>query len=73
MPPIPPCTTEGLINLCTPAPTYTFGIPWFLIQLPNLIWFGLAALLVVLGLFLPFPAKEIDFTGYQRPGEEGES
>ena len=72
MPPLPPCTTEALINLCAPAPTYTFGIPWFLIQLPNLIWFGLAALFVVLGLFLPFPAKEVDFTGYQRPGEEGE-
>lgn len=72
MPPIPSCTAAGLFDLCTPAPVYTFGIPWFLIQLPNLIWFGLVLLFVVLGLFLPFPAKEVDFTGYQRPGEGSE-
>jgi hypothetical protein len=72
MPPFPPCTTTGLINLCTPAPVYNFGISWFLIQLPNLIWFGLVILFVVLSIFLPFPSREVDFTGYEEPGERNE-
>lgn len=72
MQPLPPCTTDGLINLCNPAPVYTFGIPWFQIQLPNLIWFGLVVIIIVLALFLPFPGREVDFNGYQRPGEENE-
>ncbi len=72
MPPLPPCTTTGLINLCAPAPVFTLGIPWLLLQLPNVIWFGLAALFVVLSLVLPFPSKEVDFTGYEVPGEASE-
>lgn len=72
MPPLPPCTTTGLINLCSPAPTYSLGTSWFLIQLPNVIWFGLVILFVILSFLLPFPAKEVDFTGYERPGERNE-
>jgi hypothetical protein len=72
VPPLPPCTTTGLVNLCGVAPAYTLGISWFLITLPNVIWFGIVALFVVLSLFLPFPAKEVDFSGYERPGEEAE-
>ncbi len=72
MPPLPPCTTTGLINLCAPAPTFTFGTSWFLIQLPNLIWFGIVLLLLVLALALPLPAREVDFTGFERPGERNE-
>jgi hypothetical protein len=72
MPPIPPCTTTGLIDLCAPAPIYHFGIPWFSIQLPNLIWLGLVLLFVILCLFLPFPSKEVDFTGFEQPGERNE-
>lgn len=63
MPPLPPCETTGLINLCAPAPIYNWP-SWFYIQLPNLIWFGVAAGLLILGMLLPFPSREVDTTGY---------
>jgi len=69
MPPLPPCETTGLINLCAPA--HIFNWPsWFYLQLPNAIWIGLVLLLFVVFLFLPFPANEIDTTGYET-GEGG--
>jgi hypothetical protein len=64
MPPFPPCETTGLINLCAPAPIYNWP-SWFYIQLPNLIWFGAVFLIFVVCLFLPFPAREVDTTGYE--------
>lgn len=69
MPPLPPCATTGIINLCAPAPIYNWP-SWFYIQLPNLIWFGAVVVLLVLGMLLPFPSREVDTTGYVAP--EGE-
>ncbi|MFN8471169.1 MAG: hypothetical protein U0822_03020 [Anaerolineae bacterium] len=69
MPPLPPCETTGLINLCAPALVINWP-SWFYIQVPNVIWFGLVLLLLVLGIFLPFPAREIDTTGYDVPKGE---
>ena len=69
MPPLPPCETTGLINLCAPAPIYNWP-SWFFIQLPNLIWYGAAAVLLLLGMLLPFPSKAVDTTGHDAP--EGE-
>jgi hypothetical protein len=63
MPPFPPCETTGLINLCAPAPIYNWP-SWFFIQLPNLIWYGVVALLLIAGMLLPFPSREVDTTGY---------
>jgi hypothetical protein len=63
MPPFPPCETTGLINLCAPAPVYNWP-SWFFIQLPNLIWYGAVALLLIVGMLLPFPSREVDTTGY---------
>ncbi|MFN8485784.1 MAG: hypothetical protein U0768_22315 [Anaerolineae bacterium] len=69
MPPLPPCETTGLINLCAPA--FVFNWPsWFYLQLPNAIWFGLVLLLLILGILLPFPTKAIDTTGYDVPKGE---
>jgi hypothetical protein len=66
MPPFPPCETAGLINLCAPAPIITNG-SWFTLQWPNLIWYGVIVLLLVLGIFIPFPGREVDTTGYEYP------
>ena len=63
MPPLPPCETTGLINLCAPAPIYNWP-DWFYIQLPNLIWYGVVGALLLLGMLLPFPSREVDTTGY---------
>lgn len=69
MPPFPPCETTGLINLCAPAPMLNWP-SWFYLQLPNLIWLGLVGVLLILGIFMPFPAKEIDTQGYDVPKGE---
>ncbi len=69
MPPFPPCETTGLINLCAPAPIYNWP-SWFFIQLPNVIWLGMVVVVLVLGIFAPFPSREVDTTGYDvREGE----
>jgi hypothetical protein len=66
----PPCETGGVINLCAPAPVIS-AWGWFVLQVPNLIWFAAVGLLLVLGMFLPFPARELNVTGYQLPsGDE---
>ncbi len=68
---IPPCETIGLIDLCAPAATIVGGAkvdvgqPWFLIQVPNLLWFVTLALLVVLAIAIPMRTKAIDTTGYK--------
>jgi hypothetical protein len=68
---IPPCETIGLIDLCAPAATIVGGAkvdvgqPWFLIQVPNLLWFVALALLIVLAIAIPMPSKAIDTTGYK--------
>jgi hypothetical protein len=73
MPPLPPCTTTGIINLCNPAPYLSIPLQspqtWVL-TIPNLIWFLLVLLLLVLGIFLPFKQKDFDTEGYEIPGEE---
>lgn len=63
--PIPPCTTTGLIDLCQPAATIIAGAkvdggqPWFLIQIPNLIWFITLVTLIVLAIVVPLPTRPI--------------
>ena len=64
-PAIPPCQSGGLIDLCQPAATLVagakvdFGQPWFLIQVPNLLWFLTLATLLVLAIVLPLPTREV--------------
>jgi hypothetical protein len=57
--PMPPCETTGLVNLCEPASLITAG-SWFTMQVPNLMWFLALLVIVVGGLVLPFPARELD-------------
>ncbi len=59
MPPFPPCESLGVIDLCAPARLVTAG-SWFVLQVPNLVWFLSLLALLLLGLFLPFPTDEID-------------
>jgi hypothetical protein len=74
---LPVCETIGLINLCSPAPLIEAGAKvdvghaWFILQIPNLIWFLTAFILVILGIFLPFPTREVDTRGYETAGENG--
>jgi hypothetical protein len=56
---LPPCKSIGLVDLCEPAHLVTAG-SWFVLQVPNLIWFLSLFALLVLGLVLPFPTDEID-------------
>jgi len=58
VPPFPPCESVGLVNLCAPASIITNGT-WFTLQVPNLLWFLAVAGLVVGGLLLPFPTREV--------------
>jgi hypothetical protein len=73
--PIPPCTTTGLIDLCQAATTIVAGAkvdggqPWFLIQVPNLIWFVALATLLVLAIVVPLPTRPI---APPRAGPDGE-
>jgi len=59
VPPFPPCESVGLLDLCEPARLITAG-SWFVLQVPNLVWFLSLFALLVLGLFLPFPTDEVD-------------
>jgi hypothetical protein len=49
----------GLVDLCEPAHLITAG-SWFVIQVPNLVWFIALLVLMVLGILLPFPTVEVD-------------
>jgi hypothetical protein len=49
----------GLLDLCEPAKLVTAG-SWFVLQVPNLVWFLSLFALLVLGLFLPFPTEEVE-------------
>jgi hypothetical protein len=62
----PSCETTGLFDLCQPAAVLTAG-GWFVLQIPNLIWFAVVAALLVAGIALPFPIHEIDVSGYTLP------
>jgi hypothetical protein len=64
---MPPCETTGLVNLCEPATLITAG-SWFTMQVPNLVWFLSLAVLVVGGLFVPFPTREIPAAVLEREG-----
>jgi hypothetical protein len=59
VPPFPPCESVGLVDLCEPARLVTAG-SWFLVQVPNLMWFLALFALMVLGILLPFPTEEVD-------------
>ena len=50
----------GLFDLSSPAPVIQAG--WFLITLPNLIWFGLALVIFLLALAIELPTKPVDFS-----------
>jgi len=67
VPPFPPCESVGLVDLCEPARLLTAG-SWFVIQLPNLVWFLALFALLVLGILLPFPTQEIEAPS-SGPGE----
>lgn len=69
LPTFPPCESVGLVDLCEPARLVTAG-SWFVLQVPNLVWFLALFALLVLGLFLPFPTDEIEVSSTgsgQRP------
>jgi len=74
-PVIPPCQTIGLIDLCAPATTIVAGAkvdvgqPWFLIQVPNLIWFATLSALIVLAMLVPLPTREIDAASGKGEGD----
>ena len=57
----------GLVDLCGPARLITAG-SWFVIQVPNLVWFVALLVLMVLGILLPFPTEEVDVSS-TGPGE----
>jgi hypothetical protein len=65
-PPIPPCETTGLINLCAPAKTIVAGAKvdagqsWFLIQVPNLIWFLTLFAVILAGILIQMPTRPIN-------------
>jgi hypothetical protein len=66
--PIPPCFTTGLINLCGQGALISNG-DWFTVQVSNLLWFVVLLGLLALAAIVPFPATEVDYTGYEK-GEE---
>jgi hypothetical protein len=66
--PIPPCFTTGLINLCGQGAVLTNG-DWFTLQVSNLVWFVVLLGLLVLAAVIPFPAREVDYTGYEEAQE----
>ena len=61
----PQSETIGLFNLTAPAPVIEAGARidsghgWFTLQVPNMIWFLAVLLLIVVAMFLPFPAHEV--------------
>jgi len=59
MNPVPSCETVGMFDLCAPAHVLTLG-DWFVVQLPNLLWFSAALVLVVAGIFVPFPTRAVE-------------
>jgi hypothetical protein len=67
LPTVPPCESVGLVDLCEPARLVTAG-SWFVLQVPNLVWFLALFALLVLGLVLPFPTDEVDASS-TGPGE----
>ncbi len=66
--PIPPCYTTGLLNLCGQGAVITNG-DWFTLQVSNLIWFVVLLGVLALAAILPFPAKEVDYAGYEQAEE----
>jgi len=59
MNPVPSCETVGMFDLCAPARVLTLG-DWFVVQLPNLLWFSAVLVLVVAGIFVPFPTRAVE-------------
>jgi hypothetical protein len=53
------CVPGGWVDLCSPAPVIQAG--WFLITIPNLIWFILAAVIFILAVAVELPTKPVDF------------
>ena len=49
----------GLVDLSRPAPVIQAG--WFLITIPNLIWFVLAIVIFILAVAIELPTKPVDF------------
>ena len=69
-PPIPPCESTGLIDLCGAGAFLSND--WFTLQVSNLVWFLVLVALIALAIALPFPTRTADFTGYEQPAGEGD-
>jgi len=50
----------GLVDLGSAAPVIQAG--WFLITVPNLIWFILAIVIFILAVAIELPTKPVDFS-----------
>jgi hypothetical protein len=68
-PPLPPCESSGLIDLCGVGAFLSSD--WFTLQVSNLVWFLVLVALIVLAIAIPFPARAVDFSGYEQPGGDG--
>ncbi len=68
--PIPPCDTTGLIDLCGRGAVITNG-DWFTLQVSNIVWFLVLVALLILAAVIPFPVREVDYTGYEEAQEQG--
>jgi len=66
--PLPPLDSLSVFHLNAPAP-YLNWPSWFYIQLPNVVWFGVALVIFLACLFVPFPSKAVDSSGYDVSGE----
>ncbi len=74
MPPMPVCTSTGLIDLCGVGNFFTAGSnDWFTIQVANVVWFVILLALLLVAIALPFPTRVVDDTGYPEPGAGGDT
>jgi hypothetical protein len=68
-PPMPPCTSTGLIDVCGVGSFLTGGSgDWFTLQVSNLVWLVILVLLIAVAIALPFPTRPVDYSGYGEPG-----
>ncbi|MFN8623598.1 MAG: hypothetical protein U0869_22895 [Chloroflexota bacterium] len=59
-----------MVDLCGVGAFISNG-SWFTIQVSNLIWFGILALIIVLAIAIPLRNRVVDYTGYPGPGDAG--
>jgi hypothetical protein len=61
MPPMPPCESSGLVDLCGVGAFITQG--WFTLQVSNLTWYVVLVALIVLAIAIPFPSRALKDSG----------